>query len=128
MQSINHVMIMGNLGADPQSQKSKNGKLYCRFSLATNYTRKNEEGEKETTATWHRVKVFGKTAEHCQMYLKKGSVAIVDGYISNQTYKKADGSEAWSSEIVAQHVSFLSQPRALLPEFKGRAAANSAPF
>jgi single-strand DNA-binding protein len=127
MQSINHVVIMGNLGADPVAHTSKAGKNYCHFSLATNYVRTNEKGEKEKQATWHRIKVFGKTAEHCQTYLRKGSGAVVDGYISNSTYKKSDGTDAWSSEIIAQQVSFVSQPRDL-PDLSDSSTANSLPF
>lgn len=111
---------MGNLGADPELFASKTGKNFCRFSVATNYTRTNDKGEKEQTATWHRVKVFGKTADHCQMYLKKGSVAIIDGYISNQKYKKPDGTDAYSSEVVAQTVSFM--PSRQVVSLEGRTA------
>jgi single-strand DNA-binding protein len=128
MQSINHVMIMGNLGADPEFRTSKSGKPYCRFRVATNFVRKNEAGEKESTATWHRVKVFGKTAENCQTYLKKGCLAIVDGYISNSTYKKSDGSEGWTSEIVGQQVTFIGPSRAFGPDLSASESANSVPF
>ena len=88
MNGINSVTILGRLGADPQSYTSKSGKAFCRFSIATNYMRKSETGEKEPLTTWHKVKVFGKTAEHCQTYLKKGSAAVVEGYLSQSKYNR----------------------------------------
>lgn len=111
MNGINNVMIMGRLGADPEMRTSKAGKAYCRFSVATNYTRKLESGEKESQTTWHKVKVFGKTAEHCQTYLRKGSTALVEGYLSKHTYKRDDGSEATQIDVVGRQVSFIDRPK-----------------
>ncbi len=111
MNGINSVTVLGRLGADPQSYTTKSGKPFCRFSLATSYARKTEAGEKEALTTWHKVKVFGKTAEHCQTYLKKGSAAVVEGYLSHSKYKRDDGVEVTVTDIVGRQVSFIDRPK-----------------
>lgn len=115
MQSLNHIFLMGHLGADPEIVTTKTGKPLCRFNVATNSYRKNETGQTEETATWHHVKVFGRTAELCQQYLKKGSGALIDGYVQNTTYKKKDGTSGHWTEVVAQQVTFMSARTSLLP-------------
>ena len=127
MNGINNVTIMGRLGADPEMLQSKNGKAYCRFSVATNYTRRLDNGEKESQTTWHKVKVFGKTAEHCQTYLRKGSTALVEGYLSKHTYKRDDGSEATLIDVVGRQVSFIDRPKNA-PILSAESADTKIPF
>lgn len=115
MQSINHIIVMGHLGGDPEMFTNKTGKSWARFRLATNRNRKNEAGDVSSQATWHTIKVFGRTAELCHQYLRKGSGAIVDGYVQNSTFKKKDGSDGFSSEVVAQQVTFMNTRNAARP-------------
>ncbi len=127
MNGINNVTILGRLGADPESITSKSGKPYCRFSVATTYTKKMPNGEKESQTTWHKVKVFGKTAEHCQMYLRKGSTALIEGYLSKHSFKRDDGSEATLIDVVGRQVSFIDRPKTV-PTFGAESAENKIPF
>jgi single-strand DNA-binding protein len=126
MASINSVTLMGNLGNDPELGTGKNGRAWCRFSLATNQSHRNENGEKISTTTWHRVKVFGKSAESCHTYLKKGRMAFIEGRIHNYKFTKEDGSDAYGSEVVAHKVDFLGDRRAV--DLETEKSANEIPF
>ena len=128
MASINSVTLMGNLGLDPQLSTTKNGKSWCKFTLATNFTQRAENGEKKDFTTWHNVKVYGKTAENCHAYLRKGRSALVEGRIETQKYKKDDGTDGYWTEIVARNVSFIGGPRSALEELQNMPAANPVPF
>ena len=107
MNGFNRVFIMGRLGAEPELQSSKNGKPYVKLSIATHYRKKLETGEKQDTTTWHRVTVWGKSAERCQNYLHKGSSLAIEGYLSKYSYAREDGSDAHSMSIVAREVHFI---------------------
>ena len=102
MASVNKVIIVGNLGKDPELKTTTSGTSVCNLSIATAY--KPKEGEEKTE--WHRVTVWGKTAENCAKYLKKGSSAYFEGRLETRKYEK-DGQERYSTEIVADMVQFL---------------------
>lgn len=99
---MNKVILVGRLGADPEAKQTTSG-FVCRFSLATSEKR----GEKDYTE-WHRVVAFGKLAENCGKFLKKGSEALVDGRVQTRSWEK-DGEKMFSTEIIAQTVKFLSK-------------------
>ena len=103
----NQITIAGNLGRDPESRETKNGKLIVTLSVATNHRQKNAQGEYENATTWHRVKVFGKTADACMQYLAKGKKVLVTGRQENGFYEK-DGQRVNTSEVIASEVKFLS--------------------
>lgn len=107
MNGFNRVFLMGYLGAEPELQKSRNGKPYVRLSLATHYAKKLDVGGFEETTTWHRVTVWGKNAERCQARLHKGSALAVEGYLSKYNYERDDGSDATSFSVVAREVHFI---------------------
>jgi single-strand DNA-binding protein len=111
MNGINRVFLMGFLGADPEKLTSKKGKSYVRLSVSTHHNKRLENGSKEKTTTWHRVAVFGKTAENCEKSLSCGSALAVEGYLSKYVYEKEDGTEAQATSIVAQQVHFLGRKR-----------------
>lgn len=111
MNGINRVFLIGYLGADPELQTSKEGKSYVRLSLATHYNRRLDTGERENTTVWHRVTVWGKTAERCQSSLQKGVPLAVEGYLSRYTYSRDDGSEVQATGIVAREVHFIGRAR-----------------
>lgn len=98
MASVNKVIILGNLGADPEIRETKTGDKVGNFRMATSY--------KDDT-TWHTVVVFGKMAELCGEYLSKGSQAYVEGRIQERTWDDADGNKRYKTEIVAERVQFL---------------------
>jgi single-strand DNA-binding protein len=109
MNGFNRVFLMGYLGAEPEMQSSRNGKSYVRLSLATHHHKKLESGEREQSTTWHRVTVWGKNAERCQTFLRKGSPLAVEGYISKYTYERDDGSDASTFSVVAREIHFIGK-------------------
>jgi single-strand DNA-binding protein len=99
---MNKVIIIGNLGRDPETRQSQSGMAVARLSVATTY--KPREGEPQTE--WHRVVVFGRQAESCERYLAKGSSVAVEGRLKTSAYEK-DGVKRYSTDIVADRVQFL---------------------
>ncbi len=129
MASINSVTLMGNLGSDPELATTKTGKSWCKFRIATHYSQRAENGERQEFTTWHNVKAYGKTAEVCQTYLKKGRMAVVEGRIQNSSYKKEDGTDGFWSEIVARDVKFIGGGRSALADLNFESpSANEIPF
>lgn len=100
---VNKVTLIGNLGADPETRYTQNGKCVAELRLATTYG----FGDKEQTE-WHRVVVWDKAAEACGKYLKKGSKAYVEGRLQTRSYDDKEGNKKYVTEIVAHEVKFLS--------------------
>jgi single-strand DNA-binding protein len=105
MSSINKVIIIGNLGRDPELRETKAGAV-CKLSIATTHTWKDKSGAKKEDTEWHRVTVWGKQAEHCAQYLAKGRSCYVEGRLKTTSYEK-DGVKRYSTDIVASTVQFL---------------------
>lgn len=106
MSSVNKVIIVGRLGRDPELRYTQGGQAVASLNVATSskYTNKNNETVEETE--WHRVTVWGKTAEHCNNYLSKGSQVYVEGKLKTSSYDK-DGVKHYKTEIHASQVTFL---------------------
>jgi single-strand DNA-binding protein len=109
------IIIIGNLGRDPEMKYLSSGDPFTSFSVAVNDQFINQSGQKVKSTTWFRVSVFGKQAENVNQYLKKGSKVLVDGRLTsdNETggprlWKRQDGSISASFEIKANTVQFLS--------------------
>ena len=107
MAGVNKVIIIGNLGRDPEIRYSQQGKPIVNFSVATSeeWTDKNS-GQKQEHTEWHRIVVFGKQAESCEKYLSKGRQVYVEGKLKTSTYEK-DGQTHYSTDVVANTVQFL---------------------
>jgi single-strand DNA-binding protein len=106
--SVNKVILVGNLGRDPEVRYMPSGQTLAKFPLATSESFNGRDGTRQERTEWHNIVVWGKQAELCGQYLKKGSQAYVEGRISNQTYEAKDGSgKRYRTEIVAQHVQFF---------------------
>ena len=101
----NKAILVGCVGQDPYIHQSDNGSV-ARFSLATNETYKDKNGEKKTVTEWHNIKMFGKLAELAEKYVKKGNMLQVEGAIKTQKYDK-DGQTHYSTPIVANVMNFL---------------------
>lgn len=102
------LIIVGNLGSDPELRYTPAGKSYCRISLAVNRTWANDKGEKQVDTTWFRVTVWGKQAEACNQYLSKGRMVLVEAeQIKASAYMSRDNQPAATLEIVARNVRFL---------------------
>jgi len=105
---INKVILVGNLGSTPTINYSAKGVAVTNFRLATHETRKNAEGESKDHTEWHSVVAFGRTAESCVQYLKKGRQVLVDGTIrTNSWTDKDDNTTKYRSEVIASRVQFL---------------------
>jgi len=107
MSGVNKAIIVGNLGRDPELRYTTGGSPVVTLSVATTraYTNKNNDRIEETE--WHRVVVWGKSAEHCNNYLTKGRQVYVEGRISTRSYTDKDDVKRYSTEIVADSVQFL---------------------
>ena len=105
---INKVMLLGNLGKDPESRVTQGGMTIVRFPLATGERKKDQSGQWVDHTEWHNVVVFGKVAENCQRYLKKGRQVFVEGRIRTSKWQdKTDGKDRYMTEILADAVEFV---------------------
>lgn len=105
--SVNKAIILGRLGQDPELRYTQSGQAVCNLSVATNrkYTR---DGKPVEEVEWHRVVAWGKQAENCEKYLSKGRQVYVEGRIQTREWEDKEGNRRWSTDIVAQNVTFLS--------------------
>lgn len=103
---VNRVILLGNVGRDPEIRYSQGGTAVGTFSLATT-ERAKVGGEWQDKTEWHNILTFGKTAENCGQFLKKGSQAYIEGRIQTRKYEK-DGQTHYRTEIVASDVVFLT--------------------
>ena len=112
MAGINKVILIGNLGRDPELRYTQNGQPVANFSLATreNWGDKSS-GEKVEKTEWHRVVVWGRTAEHCSQYLAKGRTVYVEGRLQTRDWEDKEGHKRSTTEVNAQTVQFLGGPR-----------------
>jgi single-strand DNA-binding protein len=111
MSSVNRVFLIGNLGADPEIKHYEGGTIRTTLNVATHETWKDQKGEKQERTEWHRVKVWGKAAETCATYLSKGSQVCIEGRIQTRKWTDKEGKERYSTEIIADHVTFLSSKK-----------------
>ena len=95
----NTVQLIGFLGEAPKTTTFENGNAVCNFTIATNEKYKNKEGELITDTEWHRISAWGKQAETCQKYLKKGSRLAVNGKLTTRNYDDKDGNKRFITEI-----------------------------
>ncbi len=102
---INKAIIFGNLTRDPELRALPSGAPVCSFSIATNRTYKKADGTKQEEVEFHNIVVFGRQAENCAQYLKKGSTAYVEGRIKTRSWEK-DGVKHYKTEINADTVQF----------------------
>ncbi|MCB0651267.1 MAG: single-stranded DNA-binding protein [Saprospiraceae bacterium] len=103
----NSVLLIGNLGKDPELKKLEGGNSVARFSLATNETFKNNKGEKVTTTQWHNCVLWGKTAELANTWLKKGKEIAARGKITYSNYEDKNGQVRYTTEIVVNEFTML---------------------
>src|SRR5437762_3177861 len=106
MGSVNKVIIIGNLGADPELKATPSGTSVCNMRIATTETWKDKGGQKQEKTEWHRVTVWGVMGENCAKYLAKGRSVYVEGRLETRSYEK-DGQKHYATDIVATNVVFL---------------------
>ncbi len=107
---LNHAFIVGNLTRDPELRALPGGTQVASFSVATNRVWKDKNGAKQESSDYHNVVVFGKQAEACAQYLKKGSQVLVEGRMQTRSWEK-DGAKQYRTEIVADRVQFGMIPK-----------------
>ena len=107
MAGVNKVILIGNLGADPEVRYLTNGTTVANFRLATSENRLNKSGEKTTITEWHRVVAFGKLAEICRDYLSKGKQVYIEGKIRSRTWEDKEGNKRFTTEILANQMQML---------------------
>jgi len=105
-QGVNKAILIGNLGKDPESRQVGSSTT-CQFSLATNAVWKDKEGELQEKVSWHNIVTWGKLAEICDKYLKKGRQVYVEGRIEYRQYEDKQGNTRYITEIIANEVQFL---------------------
>jgi single-strand DNA-binding protein len=107
--SVNKVILIGNLGRDPETRFTNSGSSVTNFSIATKESFADKSGARQERTDWHNIIVWGKQGEACAQYLKKGSPVYVEGRISYREYEAKDGSgKRKVTEIVAMRTQFLS--------------------
>ncbi len=108
MAGVNKVILVGNLGANPEVKYLSNGTTVASFRMATTENRVNRaSGEKTTTTEWHRIVAFGRLAEICGEYLSKGRQVYVEGKLRTRSWEDKDGNRKYTTEIVAQVMQML---------------------
>lgn len=105
--SVNKVILLGRLGKDPEMRMTASQMPVTRFSLATSERRKDQSGEWKEQTEWHNIVVFGKTAENCQKFLKKGREVFIDGRIQTNKWQDKEGKDRYTTEIIAGTVKFI---------------------
>jgi single-strand DNA-binding protein len=111
MASVNKVILVGNLGRDPEVRYTPSGTAVANFSLATTENWTNKDGEKESRTEWHRIVAWGRLGEICGEYLSKGKQVFIEGRIRTNEWEDQEGNKRQTTEIVATNMQMLG-PRA----------------
>src|SRR6266436_6570352 len=106
--SVNKVILVGRLGRDPETRYTGGGQAVANFSMATDETYKDKNGERQKRTEWHRITAWGKLAEICQQYLKKGTMVYIEGRIQSREWQDKEGQKRISYDIVANTMKMLS--------------------
>ena len=103
MGSVNKVTLIGNVGQDPEIRKTQNGDIIANLSIATSESWKDKNtGERKEKTEWHKVSIFGKTAEVVEKYVTKGSKLYIEGQLQTRKWTDKDGNERYTTEVVVQ--------------------------
>lgn len=125
---INKVILVGNLGADPEVKYTAGGTSICTLSVATSESWKDKQsGEQHERTEWHRVKLFGKTAEIAGEYLKKGRQVYIEGSIRTDKYTDKEGVQRYSTDIIGNEMQMLGGNDGEKPQSRAARPAQSAP-
>jgi single-strand DNA-binding protein len=105
---VNKVILVGNLGKDPEVRYTPGGQAVANFTIATNENWTDKSGQKQERTEWHRIVVWGKLAELCSEYLSKGRQVYVEGRLQTREWTNKENAKQYTTEIVANQVVFLS--------------------
>ena len=109
MAGVNKVILVGNLGRDPEVRYTKSGQAVASFSLATSESWKGKDGNREEKTEWHRIVAWGKLGEICGEYLNKGKQVYIEGRLQTRDWDDKDGNKRSTTEIVASTMTMLGQ-------------------
>ena len=115
MVSLNKVMIIGNVGNDPEMRFTPNGNPVTSFRVATNRFYTTPEGERKQETDWFTIISWNKLAEQCNQFLNKGRLVYVEGRLRNRSWEGQDGQRRFRTEIIANRVTFLDRQSAAVP-------------
>lgn len=126
---INKVILVGNLGQDPETRYMPSGGAVCSFSVATSESWTDKQsGQKQERTEWHSISVFGRLAEICGEYLKKGSKVYIEGSLRTDKYQdKQTGQDRYSTKIIAREMQMLDSRSGGTANFDGGQPASRAP-
>lgn len=129
MSGVNKVILVGNLGANPEMRFTQGGQAVANLRIATSERWTDRNGQKQETTEWHRVVVFGKQAEIVGQYLTKGRQVYIEGRLQTRQWQDQQGQKRYTTEVVAQRVQMLGGRGERPPEEMGAAvpAEESAP-
>ncbi|MBE9503219.1 MAG: single-stranded DNA-binding protein [Proteobacteria bacterium] len=125
MAGVNKVILVGNLGRDPEVRYTKNGQAVASFSLATTERWTGKDGNKEDKTEWHRIVAWGKLGEICGEYLVKGKQVYIEGRLQTRDWDDKDGNKKSTTEIVANNMVMLSQAGGSQQSYGGNQQASS---
>ncbi len=106
--SVNRVTLLGRLGNDPEVRFIPSGQAVANFNIATNEMWNDKNGQRQEKTEWHRIVVWGKQAQNCGEYLKKGSQVFLEGRLQTRQWQDKEGQTRYTTEVVANTVQFLS--------------------
>lgn len=109
MRGLNKVLLIGNLGKDPEIQNFDKGALLAKFPLATTETFKDKNGQRQDKTEWHNIVIWGTLAEVAQKYLRKGMMVYVEGRIQSRQYEDKEGNKKNITEIRAENFQMLER-------------------
>lgn len=107
MASLNKVLLIGNLGRDPEVRYMTNGEAVANFSIATTESWKGKDGQKQERTEWHSIVMYRKLAEIAAQYLKKGSAVYIEGKLQTRKWQDKDGKDRYTTEIIADELKML---------------------
>ncbi|MBW1722485.1 MAG: single-stranded DNA-binding protein [Deltaproteobacteria bacterium] len=110
MASVNKVILIGNLGADPELRYTASGRPVATFNLATSEQWTGKDGEKSERTEWHRIVAWARLGEICGEYLRKGSQVYIEGRLQTRAWEDREGNKRYTTEIVAQNMQMLGSP------------------
>ncbi len=126
MASVNKVILIGNLGADPELRYTPSGSAVANFNIATTEKWRDKDGNMQERTEWHRIILWARQAEIAKEYLRKGSSVYIEGRIQNRSYEDKDGVKKYITEIIGQRMQLLGG-RAGGPSEPGQSGPPPAP-
>jgi single-strand DNA-binding protein len=122
MAGVNKVILIGNLGKDPEVRHLENGRAVANFSIATSETYKNKQGERVTNTEWHNVVLWTPLAEIAEKFLKKGGQVYIEGKLTTRSWDDQEGNKRYTTEVVGNNITLLGSK----PDGAGAPAQSAA--